>query len=44
MLALYKYLNQKKNPNLAFRGSSNQRIIKVANVHGNVYYADANPS
>ena len=38
------FILEKKNSNLAFRGSSNQRIIKVANVHGNVYYADANPS
>ena len=38
------FILEKKNHNLAFRGSSNQRIIKVANVHGNVYYADASPS
>ena len=36
-----QFVLEKKNPNLAFRGSSNQRIIKVTHKNGKVSYRDA---
>ena len=36
-----QFVLKKKNPNLAFRGSSNQRIIKVTHKNGKVSYRDA---
>lgn len=35
-----QFVLEKKNPNLAFRGSSNQRIIKVTHKNGKVSYRD----
>ena len=35
-----QFVLEKKDPNLAFRGSSNQRIIKVTNIADNVFCAD----
>ena len=35
-----QFVLEKKNPNLAFRGSSNQRIIKVTHKNGKVNYKD----